>query len=83
MSTSFTPYYIEDYEPVSAYLSGPEDYEPVPTYSNRPEEYELTPAYSDRHKECEPTPTCQDKPEVGKTSNCKVVPTRLNEPFSK
>ncbi|CAG8844619.1 38122_t:CDS:1, partial [Gigaspora margarita] len=75
ISTSSIPYYIENYEPVSAYLSGPEDYKLAPTYSNRPEEYEPMPVYSNRHKECKPTPTCQNKPEVGETSNRKVVPT--------
>ncbi|CAG8841764.1 41231_t:CDS:1, partial [Gigaspora margarita] len=75
MSTSSTPCYIENYEPVFAYLNGPEDYKPAPTYSNRSEEYEPTPVYSNRYKECEPTPTCQDKPEIGKTSNRKVVST--------
>ncbi|CAG8657886.1 31521_t:CDS:2 [Gigaspora margarita] len=68
MSTSSTPYYIENYEPVSAYLSGPEDYKLVPIYSNRPEEYEPMPVYSNRLK--------NDKPEVGETSNRKVVSTR-------
>ncbi|CAG8766132.1 15835_t:CDS:1, partial [Gigaspora rosea] len=40
MSTSSTPYYIKDYKPISAYLSGPEDYKPAPTYSNMHEEYD-------------------------------------------
>ncbi|CAG8554446.1 22363_t:CDS:2 [Gigaspora rosea] len=55
MSTSSTPYYIEDYEPVSAYLSGSEDYEPAPFTQ---------------------IGLKNDKPEIGETSNCKVVPTR-------
>ncbi|CAG8508072.1 10913_t:CDS:2 [Dentiscutata erythropus] len=62
MSTLSTLSFIEDYKPVSAYLSKSKDYEPATTYSDRPV---YSPVYSDRHEEYEPTPTCQDKPKVG------------------